>query len=174
MGTKGSPAIGNNVLPIRIGFFSKVGIVSTMASGSCHLSLIRTKRLKIASDGPITLPRMSWIPWWRKCYGKKTGLMRKPCGVRLKGFCPEHVKGWEQIPETIKHPGTAVDIDLYLLFDLYLQENLSQSLHGPHLLDCPPLLNKSAMLRSGDHKSPLLWSAVRSPPDHPAIFRAQR
>lgn len=59
MGSKDSKIIENNEWPIRIEFCSRVGIVSMMASECCHPSLMRTKKLKIASDVPIILPRTS-------------------------------------------------------------------------------------------------------------------
>src|ERR1700693_1169954 len=99
--------------------------------------------------------------------------MRKPCGERLKGCSREHVRGWDQMLET-SYQGTAVDTDPYLLFDLCLRQNLYQSLHDLRQLDYHPWRSKSTMWRNGDHKSPLLSSAARSPPEHPATYPALR
>ena len=173
MDLKDWKTIENNGWPTPIEFCSRAEIVSTTVN-ECYLQCLkRTKKLKTGSDVQIISLKTSWIRWWRRCYGRKTDQMRKPCCGRLKEYCLEHVKDWDRIQET-KCLGIAVAIAHCLLFDPYLQPSLCQSLHGRRHLDCPRLRNKSITLRNGGHKLPVRSLAARSLPDHPAIYPVQR
>lgn len=78
MDTKGLLNIADSGWPKQTGSYSKAATGSMMESVYFNRFSTVTGISRIACDGPTILPKMFWMQWWTRCYGRKTGQTPKP------------------------------------------------------------------------------------------------